>query len=608
MKPNDDFKQQQVGSAETGSVPPEELESHQFQPVGISTADGVKEFLLTNKWYVGAIILGLLIIGFLAFFALRPRPNAPITEANVDMSIDAPASAPAGSEVVYKVKMQNNDRASLQHLSLELIYPDGSSYVSSTPKANNLSGTGFDVPDLSSGQNAALIIKVKVNGNTNDDKKLTAVLHYNYSNFSSDFQKQITHSIRLVASDITMQISGPDQSTNAQQVSYTIEYSNNSDHDINNARIQVTYPEGFVFADGSPKPDLAKNIWNVGVLRQGANGKLTFQGTFKSAQPGQSQIFVADFQVRDAQGTFYSQSSANFTTAISALPLVVTQSLESGRNGQIVNPGDTLNYSVKYSNSATVSASGVNIVLTLDSPALDLSTLNAEGGDINNNTITWNASGVTNLEHLNPNDSGSLRFSVKVSNPAVRDSQKQITVKSTVKVKSNEYSTFLPGNDMALKVSSPAQIANSVTYVSGQLPLSVGKNTVFQVRLTLKNSTNDFSNSVVTGFIPSGTTYDPASVNAKEAQNVSFDSATGKLTWKVGILAAHSGDIDPPRIMTFNVRVNPASSQVNQDLTLLRAITFIGTDTFTNQSINLKSEDAKSSGIPNGSNDGRVQP
>jgi len=48
---------------------------------------------------------------------------------------------------------------------------------------------------------------------------------------------------------------------------------------------------------------------------------------------------------------------------------------------------------------------------------LDYSTLKAEGGgsfDINNKIITWKASGVPGLKTLNPGNSGSIGFQVKV--------------------------------------------------------------------------------------------------------------------------------------------------------------------------------------------------
>jgi uncharacterized repeat protein (TIGR01451 family) len=566
----------------------------------------MKDFLRTNKWYVVAIILGLGIISVLAYFAFRPNKAAPPGEANVSVTIDAPENAASGSEIIYTISLRNDDRNNLVQVELELVYPSGINYVSSSPKAENLSGSLFAVPDLTPGVTVPVKVKVTAQGDINDEKEVTARLHYHYSNFNSEFIKEASATTRLVASDVALQLSGPQTTTNAQVVTYDLTYANNSDHDISNARIKMNYPGGFSFADSNPKTSLGQDTWNVGNLAKGQNGKISFQGSFKSASAGESQTFTAEFQVLDEQGSYYTQASADFITAISSLPLVVTQALDNGSN--IVKPGDTLRYTIKYQNNGSVAATGVNIVASIDPKSIDLTSLQAQGGEVSNNTITWNAGGVSNLEHLSPNESGTVNFIAKVKNPAVKDSSKNITINSTVKIKANEYQDFLPGNDLALKVSSPATLSGSVKYVSGQLPLKVGQSTTMAVTMSLTNSTNDFNNAILTGFIPSGAVYDAASVTAKEAGSVSYDSATGKITWKLGVLPAHTGDFNPARSLSFNVRVTPGANQAGQELTLFRNITFVGKDIFTAQDINLKTDDLTSTDMPNGFDTGRVQP
>lgn len=598
--------------------PPPQPSPFQPQPGATPPSSGgrwdrIKDFYRANKWYVWAIAIGVIIIAVLGYFAFHSRPPAPAQEANVDLSIDAPQTAASGGEVIYKIIAQNRDKVSLVDVNLELVYSDGINYVSSSPKADNLSGTAFALKsgsnpkgELSPGQNVVIIVKTTAQGNINDEKQLTARLHYHYSNISSEFTKEATSTVRLIASDIGLDVTGPQAANNAQPASYDVSYSNDSDHDINNARLEVLYPDGFSYTGSTPQPSLAKNIWNIGTLKRGDNGKVSFQGTFKSAQPGQSQTFTINFLVQDAQGNYNTQASTTYTTTISALPLVVTQSLENSSGG-IAKPGDTLDYSVKYQNTAAVAATGVNIVLTLDPKSLDLSTIEAQGGEVNNNTITWNAAGVPNLENLNPNDSGQLRFVVRVKDPAVKDSSKNVAIVTTIKVKSNEYQTYLPGNDLSVKISSPAALKGSAKAVSGALPLHVGQSTTMQVTVSLTNSTDDFGSAALTGFIPAGAVYDPASVNAGESKNVSYDSATGKITWKVGTLAAHLGDFNPPRSLSFNVRVNPSASQVGKTVSLFRNISFNAKDGFTGQDINLQTQDITSSDLPDGLNNGRVQ-
>ncbi len=575
-------------------------------PPGPGNKFSFKSFYSNNKWYVWAIVLGVIIISALAFIAFRPQKIEPTKQANVEVNIAAADTAPSGGEVIYKIKIENHDPATLVKMDLEVVYPDGMSYVSSTPPADNLSGSSFEVPDLETGQNATLIIKAIAQGNINDEKTLLAKLHYNFSNFSSEFVKEATHRIRLVASDVVLDVTGPDTATNAQVVSYDVFYRNNSNREIDNSRIQVTYPEGFSFADGEPDPSLGQNIWNIGTLASSATGKLSFQGSFKSAPPGGAATFKVEFLVLDDNGNFFTQGSTNFTTNLASQPLIVSQKITSGQTNNIAKPGDSLSFELKFQNNATVVATGVTIVAQLESSAIDFSSIRSESGQVQDGVITWNGSGVSALERLNPNESGTVRFSAQVKDPATKDRSTNLTITSKVKIKANEYKDFLPGNDLTLKVSSPSSLRGSTRHISGELPPKVGAQSTFEVAMELRNATNAYQEGVLIGYIPSGVTFDQSSVVAKEAGLVKYDASTGKLTWNVGKLDAHTGSFNPLRKLTFNVRFTPSASQLFQEVVLFKNISFTAKDSFTEQPINLTSNQVSTNDLGDGSGQGRV--
>ena len=545
-------------------------------------------FYKENKIYVWASLIGIIILAVLAIFAFRPNKTEQ-KPAKVDLKIDAPETVPSGGEQVYKVKIANQDSVKLVNVELELTYPDGVEYIDSTPKASTLSGTTFPVPDLSPGQNVAVIIKTTVQGEINAEKKVGFILHYKFANFNSEFVSETTHTVRLVASDVILELSGPESTDNAQVVTYVLKYKNNSDETVENARIEIEYPENFKFADSEPQPNLSKNIWNIGSLNSNQSATITFRGSFASAGTGQSQTFTANFSVLDERGQFFTQSTTSFTTNIGSLPLSVSQEITSGASNNIAKPGETLIYKVTYRNNTSVPARGSQIAVTLDSNALDLSSIRAEGAQINNSTISWNASSEPNLETLNPNESGTVNFSVKIKNPPVKDTSKNIEVKSSVKIKSDEYSEFFPGNNLAIKISTLASIETSLEHVGGALPPRVGESSTYRLNISLRNGTNDLRDGTLTAFIPvTSGGVDVASIQpAKEISLVSFDQSTGKLTWKVGALPAHTGDFSPLRKMSIQVRIIPSGSQAGSQPELLKTVSFTATDSFTEQTVNL---------------------
>ena len=546
---------------------------------------GLKGFYIANKIYFWAIILGAAVIALLAYFAFRNAPAPVLKEANINISIETPETVASGGEVVYRISVENRDSSKLAGLELELTYPSGVSYLSSSPNAQNLSGTLFKVPDLESNQNATIFVKTRATGNINDEKELRLKLKYRYDNFNSEFVKEASRAIRLVASDVLFEISGPALANNSQLIIYNVKYRNDSDKDIENARITVTYPEGFEFAAASPEPVLGNNTWNVELLPQNEEAVIQVQGSFRAVAPGESKTAKAEFLIFGADGRFFTQSVSEFVTQIGSSPLVVLQEL-GGSGGFVVDPGESLRYTIKYSNNASVPATSVNIVATVDSATVDLSSLRAQGGQISGNTILWNASTINRLVSLNPNESGELSFNVKIKDPATQNSSKNLEVISNVKIKSEEYEGYFPGNELKLKISSPSEIKGSLAFVSGSLPPQVGTASTYRVKLSLFNSSNDFSDAVVTASIPlSGEGFNVGSITSSEKDKVEFDTSNGKLTWRVGSLPAHTGRFVQAKSLEFELTISPSESQKYTSPTLVQGIQLNARDNFTAQNV-----------------------
>jgi hypothetical protein len=562
---------------------------------------GLRGFYKSNKIYFWAIIIGVVIIAVLSYFAFRSSPAAAPKNANVSISISVPQTVATGGDAVYKITVQNNDTQKLVNLQLDLAYPDGMAYVESTPQASDAAGDQFSLPDLIPGQNVALFLKASVSGNINAQEILDVKLHYQYSNFNSDYVQEQTSTIQLTASNVALAIQGPSTTNNSQLVMYTVNYQNNSGQSLQNAQIQMVYPDGFTFAAATPAPDLGNNTWDIGTLASSSTGSIQIQGTYSAANPGEGKTIVANFLILGQNGQYYTQNTTSYQTSITSLPLVVSQALVPQNTTGVINPGDYLTFNVNYQNSASIAATGVNIEVNLNSKVINPSTITAQGAQINNNSIIWNASNVPQLASLLPNQQGQLSFSVKVNNPATKDASTDLALVSSIEIKSNEYSTFFPGNQLTLKVSSPSSINASLTFGSGQLPPQVGKSTIYQVSLSLVNSSNDFSGGVLTASLPQGG-FVSGSVNSAEANNVQYNPTTSQLTWNVGSLPANTGRFTAPRVLQFGIILSPAASEAGQSPTLLNNINFTANDLFTSQPVNVSANNITTNDVQGSGN------
>ena len=547
-------------------------------------------FYSSNKWYIWAIIVALGIIGVLVYLVFFKAPKTTTVPAKVGLFIEVPEQIPAGGEVVYKVRVENQDTKTLAAGQLEVVFPDGATYLQSTPPAQNSTGTLYGVPELVSSQNAVLFVKVKLLGGVGDTKTFTAKYHYRFSGVSSEFEKTATASSQLNASDVGIEWDGPVSTNNAQLAIYTLHYRNSSNKDIGGARISVTYPEGFSLASSIPPADVSGNVWSLGKLAAGGEGKITIQGTYSGSTGGEIKNMKADFSVLGNSGAYFTQGSSSFATTISSVPLLV-QIVSDGGGVSVLKPGDRPTFQVNYVNNSTLPASSVNVSVTIDSKAVDSGSLSSDGGIVAGNTITWNASSNTTLENVVPNGKGSFRFSFAIKNPPVKDNSKNLEIKISSKITAQEYTSPFPGSALNIKIATVGTFSSGVQHVSGPIPPKVGATTSYAISLKLKNTTNDITDGIVTAFLPLDPgSFDKASIAPKDSASVVFDPATSKLTWKVGNIPSGSGSFIPERVLTFRVNLTPVASQNGKPVTLLKTLTFSGLDAFTGQQINLTAD------------------
>lgn len=84
---------------------------------------------------------------------------------------------------------------------------------------------------------------------------------------------------RFNENDVILSISGEEEVTFGQEVTYRIRYRNAQNIPLSKVNLQVRYPEGFVFENASVTPDTDKNDeWTLGALNQQDSGYIDVTG------------------------------------------------------------------------------------------------------------------------------------------------------------------------------------------------------------------------------------------------------------------------------------------------------------------------------------------
>jgi hypothetical protein len=216
---------------------------------------------------------------------------------------------------------------------------------------------------------------------------------------------------------------------------------------------------------------------------------------------------------------------------------------------------------------------------------VDLTKLKTSNGIVTGNTITWKAATVPGLSLVSPNQTGDLNFSVQLK-PTVTTNLKNQLIKTTTSIYSDQVTSAIRGEELALKLKSELGMIVTGQYVNGALPMQVGQPTTFNITMMVTNMSNDLSDGLLIASMPlAASTWTNVVVPDGEKANVTFDRNASKIRWKLGNIAAFVGKYSPTRTVTFQLQVTPSESDRGSTMTLLRDIQVTAQDTFTQKEI-----------------------
>ncbi len=527
------------------------------------------------------MLLGILVaVSTVGFFWFRnSRPADPRSE-NVTINIKGPERLASGNEAEYVITYNNGENADLLGLSMEVFYPSNFKFRSATPQAKTSSGQTFDLPVLRQGQQGEVVVRGTLTGKIAENKEIKARLHYKLSNFNSIFTVEQGFTTAIQAPDLLLEIVGPIDVNNGQDTSFTVTYSNVSQQNFDNVGIQLHYPAGFKYAASNPPASRNNDYWTVGNLPVGTQGKIDIKGSF-TGDPNQEKIVVGELGM-NLNNNFAPQVVASVAFKIVPSKLGITQKTNPS---DYVSLGETVSYTLEYGNYGTIGMTNLVITLALEGAAIDFSQIKVSDAIVTGSTLTWKSGTLKNLALLSPNQEGSITFTLPLKTSLSTNLKNQI-VKGSASIYSDQEKNPIKAADKELKVASKLGMLVSGKYVSGAVPMEVGKSTVYNITFMLTNLGNDLEDTELLASLPlPDSAWKNIIVPESERANVVFDKNANKIRWKVGKLPAFTGKFTPARTLTFQLEVIPSSADKNTTITLLRDIGATGRDTFIDKVI-----------------------
>lgn len=542
------------------------------------------------KWLV--VVALLLFIVAVAMFWFG---NSSFSERDVVLLLEGPSQAASGDEVTYKIKYRNNTKVELHSMEFRFFYPDDSIVITESSFSDDLSH-GFNVDTLSPGQEGELELKAFMVGDKGNIKTARVSMIFRAGNITSSFEKSESVSTTIISVPVPMTLVAPPTAVSSQELSYILDYRNESGSDISDLRFEFTYPEGFAIRRTSPQATSGNNVWDVALVRQGSGSRITVTGVLTGQERENKAVSV--LLKRKLNDQYINYERATSSTIISS-PLITTSISVNGSRDTVTYPGDSLLYAVQYRNTSTYSLIGMNLTVRLEGDMFDLGTLDTRGGyyDSATKTITWNAGIVPEFGTLGPNRGGQVNFQIRLKPTLTGPSGSR---NYSVKVTSNFGTTNVPtgidadqiatDDTLLTKISTEPVLATILYYQEsiyssfGPIPPKVGQKTIYTVYWQVTNPGNDMNSTVVKAILPPGVAWENATSVSGASTPPTYNSNNAQITWNIGILPAgvrYEG--------IFRVSITPSTAQKGKPMTLLGVSTLTSTDSFTQQPVQVTS-------------------
>jgi hypothetical protein len=546
---------------------------------------------------IGGIVLGSVFAIALIMVAVYQIRKASFGAERVTISVDGPTETRSGKLLTYEIAYDNNNWAALNGAVLRINHPESFKPEDSTIyKEESPTVSIVDLGQLAGHAKG----KISFSGSAYSPKGtlmyIKANLAYKPANFNSQFEATGQLGVNVVSTPMSLEVMAPQGMASGDALDYQISYKNEGAEDFENIRVKVDFPDGFTFSKASPAVSEGSSIWYIGHLSAGEAGKIVISGKLQGDRDNIKKVVAYIGTIN--QGEFVSYNEESTSTKIAASPLAISQTINGSTNFS-ANMGDSLRFEIQYKNESNLGLRNVNIKENLNSSVLDYSTLEANGGayDADNKIIEWKASDHPELANLSPGQSGTIRFSIKVSNvvPLQTVNDKNFVISSVAKIDSPDIPTpiamnkIVAGNKMDIKLNSKlivdvkAYYADSFIANSGPIPPVVGQETTYTIHLKAGNVSNDITDAKMEIVLPTGVVM--TGKKYPDQSGLEYDERTNNITWNIGLMKVGEGILSPLREAAFQIKIKPSIDQADQAVSILQSGVFSAKDSFTQENL-----------------------
>ncbi len=583
-------------------------------------------------WFFNFIFLVLVLLGVGAgvFYYFSHQQTQ---EGNLDFSIKGKKEVKVNQEFFYEIKYKNKANFSLNEVRINADYPKNFVFLDSFPKIDGQEGENnfWNIKKIPPHGEGVIRIKGKIIDKEKESAVFLSKINYTPANFSSEFSKEASFSTNLRGSGLNIDIDHPDSVLVGEEESLTINFNPETENYLKDFILELKKGENVEIINTeaiSPKEEksllnsekLKKDTWNLSFSRLDKTGEWKIDFIVKEKKREEESWEFLFKQKEGKKEYLFDQKKITFETIKSDLDLNLI--INGSQKNEPVSFGQTLNYSINYTNKGEAAMKDLTIMAVLESESLDWTTLKDEHRGVEKgHTITWTAEQIPKLQEVEVNQKGEINFSIEVISFPAQNLEKDFKIKS--------YAQFIVGgseeeitatstqdnrsNTIINKIKSDLKLSEEVRYFNednipvgiGPLPPKVGEETTFKVYWELKNNLHELKNVKVFYELPEHVNWNKK--DRTSVGSINYDSEKRKIIWEVGRLplAIYQANAE------FSISLTPQEEHKNKILVLSPGSTVKGFDTETEAEIinttSAKTTKLEDDDIADESSDGRIE-
>ncbi len=533
-------------------------------------------FTKTTFWI--AVALFLVLAGFVYYFISQFNKTK-----DFRFEIKGPSKVMIARPFEISIELENKSKSTLKQPEILIMLPESVISLDSNGDKQIIK------ENLGSIESGALVQK-RYNLAIIKDEGLIKKIDVSFSYFPPDiktrFEKKKAIEIEAGQPAISVNMSTPQKIFNSEDLEIVLDYKNLSDYDFKNVKLQMVYPNNFIFKNTTASTTSGNNVWVFNDLPASSHGNFIIKGLLQGPDQSFYEIKSQLFVTFNNKEYLISEKTANLVIASSPLSLFIN--LKDNPN-YVASPGEDLTYRLFYKNNTDVGLTDAVIKAKVNGMMYDFTTTRTNGNfDSVNNVIIWNASNVPALKLLEPGKEGYVEFSIKTKenypikrmfdNNFVLKVQAEITSPTVPYNVSSDESVGLAS--LETKIRGNIEVSASYEILKGSYPPKAGQTTTFAVKWSIKNYSTNVKNAEVKTYLQSGAKW--LNIVRSDAGSIpSYNERTGEIIWTIDRILATKGVINKSLEAVFDIEITPNIIQKGQLLPILGDTEISAEDEFT---------------------------